>query len=30
MEPNLSTNDKKMFYKYLDNTNVYFEWRLND
>ena len=26
MEPNLSKNDKKLFYKYLDNTNVYFEY----
>jgi hypothetical protein len=26
MEPHLSNNDKKMFYKYLDNTNVYFEY----
>jgi len=26
MEPYLSKNDKKLFYKYLDNTNVYFEY----
>lgn len=26
MEPHLSKNDKKIFYKYLDNTNVYFEY----
>ena len=26
MEPHLSKNDKKLFYKYLDNTNVYFEY----
>jgi len=26
MEPHLSENDKNMFYKYLDNTNVYFEY----
>jgi len=26
MEPHLSKNDKKMFYKYLDNTTVYFEY----
>lgn len=26
MEPHLSKNDKKMFYKYLDKINVYFEY----
>tara|TARA_Y100000741_G_scaffold228015_3_gene174176 strand:+ start:1089 stop:1661 length:573 start_codon:yes stop_codon:yes gene_type:complete len=26
MEPHLSKNDKKLFYKYLNNTNVYFEY----
>ena len=26
MEPYLSKNDKNLFYKYLDNTNVYFEY----
>jgi len=26
MEPFLSDNDKKMFYKYLNNANVYFEY----
>jgi hypothetical protein len=26
MEPHLSKNDKKLFYKYLDNTTVYFEY----
>ena len=26
MEPLLSTNDKKLFYKYLDKINVYFEY----
>ena len=26
MEPVLSKNDKKLFYKYLDNCNVYFEY----
>ena len=26
MEPCFSENDKKMFYKYLDNTNIYFEY----
>lgn len=26
MEPHLSNNDKKLFYKYLDNTKVYFEY----
>jgi len=26
MEPHLSKNDKKIFYKYLDNANVYFEY----
>lgn len=26
MEPQLSKNDKKLFYKYLDNVNVYFEY----
>lgn len=26
MEPHLSKNDKKIFYKYLDNINVYFEY----
>jgi len=26
MEPHLSENDKKMFYKYLENSNVYFEY----
>ena len=26
MEPFLSNNDKKLFYKYLDNINVYFEY----
>jgi hypothetical protein len=26
MEPHLSTNDKKMFYKYLDTINIYFEY----
>ena len=26
MEPHLSKNDKNIFYKYLDNTNVYFEY----
>ena len=26
MEPHLSKNDKIIFYKYLDNTNVYFEY----
>ena len=26
MEPYISKNDKKLFYKYLDNTNVYFEY----
>ena len=26
MEPHLSENDKNIFYKYLDNTNVYFEY----
>jgi hypothetical protein len=26
MEPHLSKNDKNMFYKYLDNATVYFEY----
>lgn len=26
MEPHLSKNDKKLFYKYLDKINVYFEY----
>ena len=26
MNPHLSKNDKKMFYKYLDKANVYFEY----
>lgn len=26
MEPHLADNDKKMFYKYLDNAIVYFEY----
>ena len=26
MEPHLSKNDKKLFYKHLDNCNVYFEY----
>ena len=26
MEPHLSKNDKEMFYRYLENTNVYFEY----
>ena len=26
MEPHLSNSDKKLFYKYLDNINVYFEY----
>jgi protein O-GlcNAc transferase len=26
MDPWLSNNDKKIFYKYLDNANVYFEY----
>ena len=26
MEPHFSKNDKKIFYKYLNNTNVYFEY----
>ena len=26
MEPHVSDNDKKIFYKYLDNINVYFEY----
>ena len=26
MEPHFSKNDKKMFYEYLDNINVYFEY----
>ena len=26
MEPHLSGNDRKMFYKYLDNSTVYFEY----
>jgi hypothetical protein len=26
MEPYLSINDKKMFYKYLDNSKIYFEY----
>ena len=26
MQPHLAENDRKMFYKYLDNTNVYFEY----
>tara|TARA_Y100000768_G_scaffold388458_1_gene384467 strand:+ start:180 stop:320 length:141 start_codon:yes stop_codon:yes gene_type:complete len=26
MEPHLSINDKKLFYKYLNNINVYFEY----
>ena len=26
MEPHLANDDKKLFYKYLDNTNVYFEY----
>ena len=26
MEPHLSKNDKKLFYKYLDKGNVYFEY----
>ena len=26
MEPHLSKNDKKLFYKYLDNATVYFEY----
>lgn len=26
MEPHLSENDKKIFYKYLDNTNVNFKY----
>jgi hypothetical protein len=26
MQPHLSSNDRKMFYKYLDNATVYFEY----
>ena len=26
MEPHLSKNDKELFYRYLDNTNVFFEY----
>ena len=26
MEPSLAINDKKMFYKYLDNSKIYFEY----
>ena len=26
MEPHLQNNDRKLFYKYLDNINVYFEY----
>ena len=26
MEPHLDKNDKNMFYKYLDNATVYFEY----
>lgn len=26
MEPSLSKNDKIMFYEYLDNSNIYFEY----
>ena len=26
MEPHLAKNYKKLFYTYLDNTNVYFEY----
>ena len=26
MEPHLPNNDRKLFYKYLDNINVYFEY----
>jgi len=26
MEPSLATNDKLMFYKYLDNSKIYFEY----
>ena len=26
LEPHLAENDKKLLYKYLDNTNVYFEY----
>ena len=26
MEPHLAKNDKEMFYKYLDEANIYFEY----
>jgi len=26
MEPHMSENDKKIFYKYLNNANYYFEY----
>ena len=26
MEPRMSENDKKIFYKYLNNANYYFEY----
>ena len=26
MEPYLATNDKLMFYKYLDKSSIYFEY----
>ena len=26
MQPHLSSNDTKMFYKYLDNSSIYFEY----
>ena len=26
MEPLLAINDKQMFYKYLDNSKIYFEY----
>lgn len=26
MEPWLAINDKQMFYKYLDNSKIYFEY----
>lgn len=26
MEPYLAKNDKNLFYRYLDNTTVYFEY----
>ena len=30
MEPLLKLEDKKLFYKYLDNANVYFEYGLEE